>query len=81
MNKEATTKPIKIPMRELENIENKNDERFTLIKGLEPEKKVLFVEFEDSTHEILIVPFSSEKSIKSQYTQLIKRQGICIKKK
>ena len=63
MKKAPTTKLFKIHMRELEKIENPNDERIIIMKDLEPEKKVLFVDFEESSTEILIAPFSSEKSM------------------
>ena len=62
MESVETTKPFTIPMRELEKITDPNDERLAIMRDLEPEKKVLFVEFEDSSEDILIAPFSSEKS-------------------
>ena len=62
MNKAPTTKPFKIRMRDLEKIHNPNDERLEIMRDLEPENKVLFVEFEPSDSESLVVPFSSEKS-------------------
>ena len=62
MKEITTTKPFKIQMRELEKISDPNDERVQILKDLEPEKKVLFIDFEESSTEILIAPFSNEKS-------------------